>query len=123
MSDREGSSRGGKFGVLGVLLNYGLARIAPASSTRRLVRRLSSPNEETAMAAYMALVKLGPGVRPSLVDVAGRGQHTADILQIIADQGDPTAIADVEEFLDSQDPKVAETARESIRTLRQAGND
>jgi HEAT repeat protein len=71
------------------------------------------------MAAYMALVKLGPRNLKLLLEEARQGQNTAGILQLIGDLGDPAAIGELEAFCSSDDPRVAEAATESIALLRE----
>ena len=108
---------GGGLGVVRVLLDYGLARIAPKSRVRHLVSALGDPREETAMAAYMALVKLGPRIASHLLDAARAGHQTADVLRVLRDQGDSRVIPSLETFVRSSDPAVANAARESIAAL------
>jgi len=112
------SSGGSKFGVIGVLLNYGLGRIAPGFAVPRLIRALGSPNEETKMAAYMALVKLGPRNADRLLAAARHGQRTASIVQLLGDLGDRGLIPELAEFTRSADPQVAAAARDSIELLQ-----
>jgi HEAT repeat protein len=117
---KQPSSGGSKFGVIGVLMNYGLGRIAPGFAVKRLIRALGSPNEETKMAAYMALVKLGPRNADRLLTAARQGQRTAGIVQLLGDLGDRGLISELDEFTRSSDPKVAAAARDSIDLLQSA---
>jgi len=119
---KRGRSRGSKFGVIGVLLNYVLGRVAPGFAVKRLIRALGSPNEATKMAAYMALVKLGPRNADRLLAAAKQGQQTAAIVQLLGDLGDRRLIADLEEFARSSDPEVASAARESLEVLQSGGD-
>jgi HEAT repeat protein len=111
-------SRGGKLGVIGVLLSYILGRIIPGFAVKRLVRALGSGSEETRSAAYMALVKLGPRNADRLLAEAKAGHGTAGILQALGDMGDRHVISSLEEFTKSANPKVADAARESIELLK-----
>ena len=70
------------------------------------------------MAAYMALVKLGPGSAARLLEEAKKGRQTASVLQVLGDLGEPGIIPELEEFTRSPDQKVAEAARESLDALR-----
>ncbi len=116
--NRLGHSWGSKLGVIGVLASYFLARIAPGFAVDRLVRALGSPNEDSATAAYMALVKLGPKYADGLLSHAKGGRHTASIIQVLGDLGERRLISDLEQFVASADPEVAAAARESIGLLR-----
>ena len=111
-------SAGSKIGVIGVVANYFLARIAPGFGVARLVRALGSPNEDSATAAYMALVKLGPKYADGILSHAKCGRHTASIIQVLGDLGERRLISDLEQFVESPDPEVASAARESIELLR-----
>ena len=104
-------------GVLSVLLNYGLARLRPRWSVRRLVSALSSSDEDTSTLAYIALVRLGPRVADALLEVARCGESPAEILSILGDQGDLRVLRSLQGFLSSKDPSVVEAARESIELL------
>ncbi len=110
-------SGGSKLGVIGVVANYFLARIVPNFAVARLVRALGSRNEDSATAAYMALVKLGPKNADRLLSHAKRGRHTASIIQVLGDMGERRLISDLEQFGESPDPEVASAARESIALL------
>lgn len=115
-------SGGNKLGVIGVVAAYFLARIAPNLGVNRLVRALGGRNEDSATAAYMALVKLGPKCADRLLSHAKHGRHTASIIQVLGDLGERRLISDLEQFVESPDPDVASAARESIELLR-AGDD
>ena len=111
-------SGGSKLGVIGVVANYCLARIAPDLGVDRSVRALGSPNEDSATAAYMALVKLGPKNAGRLLSHAKGGRHAASIIQVLGDLGERRLISDLEQFVESPDREVASAARESIELLR-----
>ena len=102
------------FGVLGVIANFGLAKIAPASSVKRLVKALDSSNEDTRTAAYMALVKLGPDYAKEVMKNAEN--PTSEIIQVLGDMGDASVIPALERF--TKDGSLGEIARESIEALR-----
>jgi len=118
MGKEKSSSVGRGLGVIGVLLNYGMARIVPGAGVRRLVYALGSPDEDTSVAAYMALVKLGPRNAKRLLEEAKKGQQTASLLQVLGDLHESSIIPDLEEFARSPDRKVADAARESLEALR-----
>ena len=118
-----GESKGRGLGVVGVFSNWAIARVRPRKAVIRLVSALGSEDEQTSMAAYMALVKLSrrepvPGI---LLAEAEKGNETAAILQVLGDVGDPGLIPALEAFTASDDVKVADAARESIEALRDAG--
>ena len=104
------------FGVLGVIANFGLAKIAPASSVKRLVKALDSSNEDTRTAAYMALVKLGPNYAKEVLKTAG--DATSGVIQVLGDMGDPSLIPELERYAATDNSKIAEVARESIEALK-----
>ena len=112
-------SVGSKFGVIGAIANYFIAKIAPRYGVSRLARQLGSQSNDTAAAAYMALVRLGPKCANQLLSLALSGCNTAAIIQVIGDLGEPRLISDLEQFVDSDDPSIAATARESIEALRE----
>ena len=103
--------------VCGVLLNFAIARFAPGAAVRRLVAALGSPNEDTSVAAYMALVKLGPRNATRLLDEARHGRQTANVLLLLGDLGDQSIIPALKEFANSSDTQVATAALESIDVL------
>ncbi len=120
---KQAPSRQGGLGALGVLWNYGLARVVPGAGVKRLISAIDSPNEDAAMAAYMALVKLGPKYAETLVEAARGGACTPGLLQVLGDLGEPAVIPALEEFAQSSDPEIAAAARESIAALREEDQD
>lgn len=137
----------GKLVVVGVIANYYLARVfAFAARVRyrvvdfavgRLVKALCD-NEDASTAAYMALVKLGPGnadrllsharrahmralshatIKPHEVGDRGAGDAAA-IINVLGSLDDTGLIPQLEQFVESPIPRIAESARESIETLR-----
>jgi HEAT repeat protein len=115
----KGESRGIRgLGVIGVIADYSIARIAPETGVRRLVAAMSSLDEDTSMAAYMALVKLGPIYAQRVVREMKMGEETAGLIQLLGDLGDPSVISYLEEFTKSDDPALASAARESLDLLR-----
>ncbi len=105
-------------GVIGVIANYSIARITPNASIKRLVAAMSSLDEDTSTAAYMALVKLGPRNAQRVVHELKTGQQTAGLIQLLGDLGDPTVISYLEEFTNSDDLGLASAAQESLDMLR-----
>ena len=103
-------------GVLGVIANFGLAKIAPESSVKRLVKALNSSNEDTSTAAYMALVKLGPSYAKAVLKIAD--QPTSGVIQVVGDMGDASLIPELERYAETDDNKISEVARESIEALK-----
>ena len=75
------------------------------------------------MAAYMALVKLGPRNAAMLLEEARQGGNTASLLQLLGDLGEPGIIPDLEEFAQSPDTDIASAARESIAALQEGEHD
>lgn len=109
-------------GVLFVIGLYALARVTPAAPVvNHLIGALGSSHEDVSMAAYMALVKLGPKIAPRLLEEARQGRHTAKVVQVIGDQGDRSFIPELERFLRWKDTEVATAAADSIAALRQVG--
>jgi len=104
-------------GVLGVILNSALSYAMPRRAVGRLVSKLRNPDEDTSMAAYMALVRLGPRIAPQLLEAARAGTSAGSVLGILRDQGDPGVIPALKELLASQDPEVAAAARECLDAL------
>lgn len=123
MSEREPG--GSRFGVLGVFTNYALAKLVPGNAVVRLVSSLGSPDEDTSMAAYVALVKLGDRepVTRILLEQAAAGHQTAAVLQVLGDVEDPSLIGKLEPYAASEDVKVAAAARESIAALRECAEE
>ena len=103
-------------GVLGVIANLGLAKIAPESSVKRLVKALDSSNEDTSTAAYMALVKLGPDYAKVVLKTADH--PSSGVIQVLGDMGDPSLIPELERYAEADNVKIAEVARESIEALK-----
>ena len=105
-------------GVIGVIANYSIARIRPDASVRRLIAAMSSLDEDTSMAAYMALAKLGPRYAQRVVQEMKKGQQTEGLIQLLGDLGDPRVIPYLEEVTNSDDPTLASAAQESLNILR-----
>ncbi len=105
-------------GVIGVIANYAIARVSPDASVRRLIAAMSSHDEDTSTAAYMALVKLGPCNAQRVVQEMKTGQQTAGLIQLLGDLGDPSVISYLEEFTNSKEPGLASAAQESLEILR-----
>lgn len=118
MRSKPGSTMSSKFALVGVLLCYGLGRFFPGFAVHWLIRALDCASEETSMAAYMALVKLGPRNAEQLLSAARKGRGTASIVQLLGDMGERRFIADLQEFTRSPDPQIATAARESIELLQ-----
>lgn len=100
-------------GVLGVIGNFGLAKIAPKSSVRRLVNALDDANEDTSMAAYMALAKLGPKYAKHVL--GNSPNPTESVIQVLGDMGDRSVIPSLEKY--TKDDALADIAQDSIDTL------
>lgn len=100
-------------GVLGVICNFGLAKIAPESSVKRLVSALDDANEDTSMAAYMALAKLGPKYARHVL--RSSPDPTESVIQVLGDMGDRSVIPALEEF--AKDEALADIAQDSIDSL------
>lgn len=86
---------------------------------KRLISTIDSPNEDASMAAYMALVKLGPNNAAKLVEEARQGACSASLMQVLGDLGEPGVIPALQEFAQSADSEIAAAARESIAALRE----
>lgn len=116
---KEQSASSGKgFGTIGVLGSYLLARIAPPKGVRRLISKLDDSDEDTSMAAYMALVKLGPPIAGCLLEEARQGRAPVHLLRVLGDLGDPEVVPSLAEFAESRNAEVASAAREAIDALR-----
>lgn len=115
---KTGSTVSRKLALVGILLCYGLGRFLPGFAVNWLIRTLDCANEETSMAAYMALVKLGPRNAEQLLTAARKGRSTASIVQLLGDMGERRFITDLQEFSRSPDPQIATAARDSIELLQ-----
>lgn len=109
-------------GTLGVLANFGLARIARQSSVGRLVTALESDDEDTSTAAYMALVKLGPDYAGDVLRSCADVPPSPRIVQLLGDMGNKDLIPDLERWAASEDETIAATARESIEALEDSAD-
>ena len=103
--------------MLGVLASFAAARIAPRTTIRRLVQALESPNEDTSMAAYMALVKLGPRYAQTVLNTCD--QPSPKVAQVLGDMGDSSVVPYLEEWAQSEDEAIASEARESVAILHE----
>jgi hypothetical protein len=72
------------------------------------------------MAAYMALVKLGPEYAREVLQAAD--QLTPGLVQLLGDMGDPSLIPALESLTDSKDEEMAQVAHDSIEALREISN-
>lgn len=104
-------------GAAGVLINFGLAKVFPKRSVRRLVKALQSDDEDTSTAAYMALVKLGPDYAKEVALAVGDSGPSPKIAQILGDMGNRELVPVLEEVARTADEDTAAMARESIETL------
>jgi len=104
-------------GTLRNLFYLSSSYILPRFGVGGLISAMGSPDEETSMWAYMALVKRGPKIADILVDAARRGNQVKSVLQVLGDLGNKKVIPLLEEFSKSDDPLIAEVAQESIRCL------
>ena len=104
-------------GTAGVLINFGLAKVSPKRSVRRLVKALLSDDEDTSTAAYMALVKLGPGYANEVALADEGAEASPKIAQILGDMGNRDLVPVLEEVARTADEETAAIARESIETL------
>jgi HEAT repeat protein len=95
-----------------------MAPFAPKSSVRRLLAAMNSADEDTSMAAYMALVKLGPDSAQTVVAHMQSEAATPEGLRLLGDLGDASVIPYLEEFANSDDADLASAARESLQNLR-----
>ena len=111
---------GGSLGVVAVVFWFAASFLVPRLAIRRLVRALGSANESKSAAAYMLLVKAGPRARRHLLEAADEGRQTAGVLQILADQGDPEVLPELERYTDAGDARVAEAAFTAVEVLRRA---
>ena len=123
MSEEPRPARRNPLRVVGVFINYLLARLVPGAGVGRLISALGSRDEDASVAAYMALVKLGPKNAGRLIEAARQGRCSAALLQVVGDLGDPSVVPDLKEFVAAEDPEVAAAARESIEILTGAGPD
>ena len=96
MAGEAKTKRSTILGTLGVLVNLGLARIAPHSSVERLVDTLESDNEDTSTAAYMALVKLGPNYARTVLESCGDATPSPTVVQLLGHMGNTDLITDLE---------------------------
>lgn len=117
MAHEKKSSKGSRFGVVGVLVNYGLARFTPKAPVRRLVDALGSRDEDTSTAAYIALTKLGSDIAPQIAEYAKQGKETKALVQLLGDLANQSVIDDLKQFVNGEDESVAATARESLEAL------
>lgn len=106
-------------GVPRVIALGALVPVAPDFAVNRLIGMLGADDEDTSMAAYMVLVKVGPKAATNLLQAARGGRHTTKVIQVIGDLGDPSLISDLEEFLSDENSEVVNAAAESISALRQ----
>lgn len=110
-------SLGSLAGTLRNLFYLMISYILPRFGVNRLISAMGSPDEETSMGAYMALVTRGPKIADILVDAARQGNQVKSVLQVLGDLGNKKVIPSLEEFSKSDDPLIAEVAQESIRCL------
>ena len=103
--------------ILGVLVNYAIARVVPHIAVPRLVSALSSADEDRSMGGFMILVKLGPRIASHQLNEARAGRETVNILQVLGGQGDPSIIPELEKFAQSTDSAVASAAGDSLAAL------
>ena len=121
MTEERGSRRPSS--VLGVFLNFGLARIVPGRGVSRLAVALESPDEDTSVAAYTALVKLGPGNAKRLLEAARKAERPQNLLRVLGDLGEPDIIQELRDFAEASDPEVASAAQGAIAVLLEEDPD
>ena len=95
-----------------------MARHRLRSVGRRLIAALGSPDENVYTIAGMCLVKAGAKALPLLQEALYLAlQHLPQVLQIIADIGEPGTETALKRFTRDSDPKVAKAARDALRVL------
>jgi HEAT repeat protein len=117
MTSEKRPRKSSSLGVVGVLFSYGIARVAPRTAVRHLLAALGSRDEDTSMAAYMALTKMGPKIAPWIIEHIRQGKPEASLMQLLGDLGNPAVIEDLKEFGESDDEKVSAAAKESLEIL------
>lgn len=104
--------------TLGVLIANAIWRATGLRSVgRRLIVALGSRDENVSTIAGMCLVKAGAKALPLLQEALDRREHLPQVLQIIADIGEPGTEATLERFTRDPDPKVAKAAGNALRVL------
>lgn len=85
---------------------------------RALIHALASNDENVRVIAGMALVKGGNRALPLLRDALDSQSVLAMVITIIGDIGDPSALKDLEPYLNDGDLQVQKAARTACELLR-----
>jgi HEAT repeat protein len=84
---------------------------------RSLVRALGSNDENLRTMAGMFLVRGGRRAEPLLLEALARGEDQVMVVSVLGDIDDPALEPVLTDLQDHPDPKVAQAARDGLRTL------
>ena len=102
-----------------MLIAYWYARLVPGANIQRLVHTVDSSNEDAAVAAYMALVRLAVVNSDRVVFAIERESVTKGLLQLLGDLGSSSAIPYLESIALSANAEFAEIAQESLQSIQE----
>lgn len=111
------------FRILWVVCFYLIARLAPRFGSRILAASLHSPCEDTRQTAYIALVKLGKPVVPSLFDLATESDRPEPLIRVLGDIGDKALVPELESLARKAPHELEEAVRLAIESIRLRTDD
>lgn len=85
---------------------------------RSLVRALESKDDTTRTLAGMCLTHAGKRAEPLLLDALQKSNDVPMVITVLGSIGDRTMVSQIQPFLGSDDPRVAEAATQAIQVLQ-----
>ena len=84
---------------------------------RSLVDALASDDEDERTVAGILLTRAGRRAEPLLEEALKDGRHLPMVIGVLGSIGDPAVLPDLQPFVQSKDPEVANAARDAIRVI------
>ena len=84
---------------------------------RSLIDALASDDEDERVIAGILLTRAGRRAEPLLEEALKDGRHLPMVIAVLGSIGDPAVLPDLQPFVQSEDPEVANAARDAIRVL------
>ena len=84
---------------------------------RSLVDALASDDEDERTVAGILLTRAGRRAEPLLEEALKDGRHLAMVIGVLGSIGDPAVLPEIQPFVQSKDPEVANAARDAIRVI------
>ena len=78
---------------------------------------LAADDEDVRVIAGMLLTKAGRRAEPLLEEALKDGRHLPMVIGVLGSIGDPDVVPELQSYVQSEDPEVANAARDAIRVI------